>query len=231
MSESPVVLQMAPDGGRWLLQSAADVPAGDDWLTAVERARLAQLRVAKRRADWRLGRWTAKRAVSAALDVAADRVAIIAAAGGAPLALVDGVPAPLAISLSHAAGRGLCALAAPPTAVGCDLELVAPRAPAFAADYLTAAERDWSAGDARRLTLLWCAKEAILKAIGEGLREDPRSVAVTPAAEAQGTWRRLRITYGGQLVTGWARDLDDLVAVLAFLPGRSPRSCPVPEVR
>ncbi|MFN8642278.1 MAG: hypothetical protein U0802_11705 [Candidatus Binatia bacterium] len=78
---------------RYLLQASGDVPADDAWLAPVERVRLAQLRVAKRRADWRLGRWTAKRAVAAALGVAVDRVAVIAAAGGAPLALLDGVPA------------------------------------------------------------------------------------------------------------------------------------------
>jgi 4'-phosphopantetheinyl transferase len=49
----------------WLDQTQADVPAGDEWLCAREAACLARLRFAKRRADWRLGRWTAKRALAA----------------------------------------------------------------------------------------------------------------------------------------------------------------------
>lgn len=209
-------LDETPDGVRYLLQSLADVPAGDAWLAPVERARLAQLRVAKRRADWRLGRWTGKCAAAAALAVAADRVAVIATAGGAPLALLDGVPAPLAISLSHAGGRGLCALAAAGTAVGCDLEVVAPRSAAFVADYFTAAERAGAGGDPRRLTLLWSAKEAALKALGEGLREAPRAVEVALDGRRSGDWTGLTIAHGRRRLAGWARDLDGTVAVIAI---------------
>ena len=58
----------------WLEQSEADVPTADDWLSENEVARLNSLRVAKRRADWRLGRWTAKCAVAASLKLPGDRV-------------------------------------------------------------------------------------------------------------------------------------------------------------
>ena len=37
-----------------------EVPADDEWLTGAEHDVLAGLTMAKRRADWRLGRWTAK---------------------------------------------------------------------------------------------------------------------------------------------------------------------------
>jgi 4'-phosphopantetheinyl transferase len=208
-------LQTAPNGVRWLLEAAAGVPVDDAWLAPVERARLAQLRVAKRRADWRLGRWTGKRAVAAALGIAAERVAVIAAAGGAPLALLDGVPAPLAISLSHAGGRGLCAVAAAGVAVGCDLEVVAPRASAFAGDYFTAAEQVLAGGDPRRVTLVWCAKEAALKALGEGLREDPRAVEVALTGGRSGEWTALTVACAGCRLSGWARELDGLMAVIA----------------
>lgn len=218
MTSPAVALQAAPDGVRWLLQAAADVPTDDGWLAPVERARLAQLRVAKRRADWRLGRWTGKRAAAAALAVAADRIAVIAAAGGAPLVLLDGVPAPLAISLSHAGGRGLCAVAAAGTAVGCDLEVVASRSAAFAGDYFTAAERAWAGGDPCRVTLVWCAKEAALKALGEGLREHPRAVEVALDGRRSGDWTGLTIVHvhGPRRLAGWARDLDGSVAVIAI---------------
>ena len=57
----------------WLTTSAPEVPPGDAWLSARERAVLAGLRLAKRRDDWRLGRWTAKTAVAAWLGVDAER--------------------------------------------------------------------------------------------------------------------------------------------------------------
>jgi len=52
----------------WLEQTEADVPPENDWLGASEVARLNSMRFAKRRTDWRLGRWTAKRALAACLN-------------------------------------------------------------------------------------------------------------------------------------------------------------------
>jgi hypothetical protein len=49
----------------WLEQTQADVPGADDWLSASEAILLNDRRIAKCRADWRLGRWTAKRALVA----------------------------------------------------------------------------------------------------------------------------------------------------------------------
>ena len=48
------------------------LPAGHDWLTAAERARLEEFRFEKRRRDWLLGRWAAKVALlrAAVEDVA-----------------------------------------------------------------------------------------------------------------------------------------------------------------
>jgi hypothetical protein len=51
----------------WLEQAVNDVPDNNNWLCTGELACLNRLRFAKRRADWRLGRWTAKRAVAARL--------------------------------------------------------------------------------------------------------------------------------------------------------------------
>jgi len=43
---------------RWLEQTEEQVPTGNAWLTQGERAHLAALHMPKRRADWRLGRWS-----------------------------------------------------------------------------------------------------------------------------------------------------------------------------
>ena len=98
----------------WLEQTEADVPAENDWLSANETVCLNGMRFPKRRADWRLGRWTAKRALSVSLDVPAHTMAfkkieIRAAASGAPEVFFDNQPAAVTISLSHRAGIAACA--------------------------------------------------------------------------------------------------------------------------
>jgi 4'-phosphopantetheinyl transferase len=174
----------------------------DAWLTEPERETLAALRIPKRRADWRLGRWTAKMLVSALTGAPADRVAILAAADGAPEAFVDGRAAGVCISLSHRAGRAVAVAAS--AAVGCDLELVEPRSAAFSEDWLTPSERAWAAGDALRVNLVWSAKEAWLKLQREGLRLDPRSAEARPC-EGEGDWGPLVISSGRGTTHGWWR--------------------------
>src|SRR5690349_10301987 len=119
----------------WLEQSASEVPESDDWLTPAERARLDSLRFPKRRADWRLGRWTAKQAVAVCLELRSPAaVEIRAAASGAPLAFVAGERARVAISISHRGGVAVCAVAPGAMSLGCDLEVVEPRSAEFVTD-------------------------------------------------------------------------------------------------
>jgi 4'-phosphopantetheinyl transferase len=221
----------------WLLLAAADVPATDEWLAPAERARLAELRVPARRADWRLGRWTAKRAVAARLPPSGPppspaAVEVRPAADGAPQVLVGGSPAPLAISLSHRAGMAVCMVAPAGAALGCDLELVAPRSDAFVADYLTVPERAavQSAAAAEQpllVTLVWSAKESMLKALRTGLRLDTRWVAVDqPAAAGPGRWRPLTVRHPatGQAAHGWWRhDAGRVLTMVATPPPAVPR--------
>jgi len=174
----------------WLEQSEADVPVESDWLSDSEAFHQVGLRIPKRRADWRLGRWTAKQAIAAYLSLPAtpEALAIIEirpAPSGAPEVLLANRQAALAISLSHRAGTGLCAVAAYGVELGCDLELIEPRSDSFIADYFTAEEQAWiaSADPAERsclLALLWSAKESTLKALRTGLRLDTRCVTVQP---------------------------------------------------
>jgi len=173
----------------WLEQSEADVPGDNQWLCASEAACLAAMRIPKRRADWSLGRWTAKRALAIYLNAPTDAQALAnielrPAASGSPEAFIVGRPADASVSLSHRNGLALCALAAPGMALGCDLELIEPRSDAFVADYFTNEEQallaQASAADLPLLsTLLWSAKESALKALHEGLRLDTRSVKVS----------------------------------------------------
>jgi 4'-phosphopantetheinyl transferase len=173
----------------WLEQREADLPPNDDWLSASEAAYLNAMRFPKRRADWRLGRWTAKRAASVYLNVPGDppslaSIEVHPAASGAPEVFIADRPAAASLSLSHCNGNALCAVALFGAAVGCDLELVEPRSDAFVADYFTAEEQalvaQASAADRSFLTtLFWSAKESALKALHQGLRLDTRSVTVS----------------------------------------------------
>ena len=190
----------------WLEQTEADVPADNDWLSAREAVCLNAMRVAKRRADWRLGRWTAKRALSVILDMPAyplfRKIEIRAAASGAPEAFFDNRPAAVTISLSHRAGIAACAVAISDVEMGCDLEMIEPRSAAFVADYFTLEEQELvaraSAAERDPLTaLLWSGKESALKALREGLRLDTRSVIVIPCVPSfdLNGWSELRVRY------------------------------------
>jgi len=220
---------------RYLLAEATDVPDGDTWLAPSEAAFQQTLHVPHRRADWRLGRWAAKKALAAWLGqpIAPDRIAIHPAPDGAPEMLLDGAAAPVALSYSHRAGRALCALASPGTILGCDLELIEPRTDAFIADYFTAAERDLvtQAPSPDRPLLancLWSAKESALKALRTGLRMDTRSVEVDLEdwrAEGSQPWNplRVRLVETGEIFQGWwRREGESLLTLCASPPPGEP---------
>jgi 4'-phosphopantetheinyl transferase len=146
------------------------------------------LHIPKRRDDWRLGRWTAKRAVARVLDLPnGDRpdqnIEIPADPSGAPRVLLRRRPVALSISLSHRDGVAACAIARSTIPLGCDLELIEPRSDAFIADYFTKDEQKLIALQSKDkrdeiITVLWSAKESALKALRVGLTVDTRSVSV-----------------------------------------------------
>ncbi len=138
----------APHPWGWLLLQQASVPPDDEWLVGEEVAKSAQLQVIKRRMSWRLGRFTAKSALCQWAPASCLRDwEIRSAADGAPEVWRDGAAMPVAISLSHRRGRGLCVLASAEVgieevpSVGCDLEFLEPRSEAFVRDYFTRSER------------------------------------------------------------------------------------------
>jgi 4'-phosphopantetheinyl transferase EntD len=168
----------------YLTQDHGQVPADISWLAESERVRAAGLRFPKRRGDWLLGRWTAKRAICAYLTQAGKSppgcgdLEIRSAPDGAPEAFDSGVSAPVSIALSHSGGKGFCVVGPPGQALGCDIELIQARNPEFIEDYLTEEEQSLVTGalsDMRPLwaTLIWSAKESTLKCLREGLRREP----------------------------------------------------------
>jgi 4'-phosphopantetheinyl transferase len=224
----------------FLEQSQLDLPLHDNWLTDYERENLVRLHIPKRRRDWRLGRWTAKRAIALALHLdplsSLTDIEIRAAASGAPDAFHRKSALPFAISLSHTSGIALCTVAARELKHGCDIELVEPRNSIFPADYFTEDEQafvDNAVAEERDLvvTLFWSAKESTLKAIGTGLRHPTRYVEVS-FPDMQGgaaprelpgsllgamTWLPLHTQTGaGESFCGWWREARQLIRTVVI---------------
>jgi 4'-phosphopantetheinyl transferase len=217
----------------WFEQTEADVPVGQEWLTHPEALRLSALAIPKRRADWRLGRWTAKQALRGFLDGRPPQeIEIRAGSTGAPEVWIAGQRQALTISISHRDARACCAVAEVPAALGCDLEANEPHTPGFISDYFTEAEQHWirqaaAEGVDEVPALLWSAKESALKALGVGLREDTRSVAVQESSFSSwpflADWRRLHVRYGTCDLHGWWRaDREFIRTLVADPPPHAP---------
>jgi 4'-phosphopantetheinyl transferase len=218
----------------WLEQTEADVPATNDWFSSRESVTLIGMRFAKRRTDWRLGRWTAKCAVASFLNLPADpealaKIEIRAASSGAPEVFSANEPATVTVSISHRSGASICAIALSGVDLGCDQEVVEPRSQAFVADYFTKDEQTLVAQvcEADRsglVTLLWSAKESALKALREGLRLDTRSVAVSLVDRdfALGGWSPLRVCADGRRFQGWWQQAHGVVRTFVADPPSEP---------
>ena len=230
-------LQSAAVGLSWLSQGMADAPVDDAWLSPREAAWVARMRFPKRRSEFRLGRWTAKRALALYLgrDASAGAlrsIEIDRAPDGAPAPLVDGRPAEAYVTMTDRADQAVCLVGPPGTALGCDLELVEPRSDAFVGDYLTPAEQRLVAaageGDARDLVanLVWCGKESALKVLRTGLRRDTRSVEVSfPQGGAAAGWAPMSIrAVEGTVFPGcWQRFGAFVLTLAATEPFAPPR--------
>ena len=128
----------------WLEQTEADVPAENDWLSARESVCLSGLRFAKRRADWRLGRWTAKCAVASFLEFAhrcprsSPRSKYARRRRAHPRFSLRTNQPRLRFPSATVPAPPSVRVAMPGVELGCDLEVIEPRSEAFVADYFTA---------------------------------------------------------------------------------------------
>jgi 4'-phosphopantetheinyl transferase len=122
---------------------------------------------------------------------------------------------PLSLSISHRGDWGLAAIAlGPGVAIGADLETVEPRDPALLRQFFSESEAAEVAAAGSRATAdlivarAWSAKEAVLKAMGIGLRHDTRDIVVAgetaaPAGIAE-PWRGLELRLAPALETALA---------------------------
>ena len=204
----------------WLVQSTQDHPAlthgqpPDGLLAERELEQFAALKTAKRRRDWLLGRWTAKRLVWSLVQretgdsLRLEDILIAKDPDGAPCVNINFgfEPPQVTLSISHSGDRAFCASISaaiggrpstgrPPALLGADIERVEARPAGFAGDYFTVREaalvaRTPSPSRDLLATAIWSAKEAALKALHLGLTVDTRSVTclIEPAIDPWLSW-------------------------------------------
>jgi 4'-phosphopantetheinyl transferase len=200
----------------WCLRQAPQLSIAWDSLSPVERTTYEGFRFDARRKSWLAGRFTAKFLVSSVHDghFRPDQIEIRNDELGAPSAYHAGQPLPGCLSISHAEDWAAAAFSplevqSSGMRVGIDLETITPRSEGFIRDYFTQHEADLvsaaHAGSptgtphaAQRATLIWSAKEALLKAMGIGLRLDTRRVEVIAIGDEEGEepvgWKRLGLS-------------------------------------
>jgi 4'-phosphopantetheinyl transferase len=237
---------------RHLLTHASEHPAlaqgqaPPGLLSPREEAILAGLTLLPRRRKWLLGRWAAKRLLdevaAEGIDLASGLVcdedwrrqlSILNDEAGVPYVDREGQGRlPLSLSISHRGDWGLAAVARLPDAtIGADLETVEPRDPALVRQFFSDSEAKRVAGSGavdRTVARIWSAKEAVLKAMGIGLRHDTRDIVVgdeIAALAGLADWRTLDIQLAPALAARIAprsltvlwRDLDAHVVTVALL--------------
>ncbi len=191
---------------------------GMGFLSGDEQKMLAGLRFEKRRREWLMGRWTAKKLLSAQLGCAPGELSIEPEASGAPVVWRDGECVPGCLSISHRGDRAMAAWTdVEGLRIGADLERVGEIDPIWMADYLTEAEWGLLNDQGPHWPfLVWSAKEAVLKAMRTGLRVDTRKIEVLPGEGELDGWRQLNVRSGlvkGDLWVGWQRDGDYLMTL------------------
>ena len=139
----------------WLIQRSADHPnlargvPPEEFLSAAEQTVFDNLYSVKRRSDWLLGRWTAKKIVQAEAEkfgkrLSCTEISILAGKDGAPeiwLGEGDGLRlANFSLSISHSKGASFCAVLQPGMIpLGADMEVVESRPRGFVESYFTEA--------------------------------------------------------------------------------------------
>jgi len=211
----------------WLVQTASDLPEHDHWLSGWELQVLAGMRFAKRRRDWKLGRWTAKKAVCAFWhkkeDAVLSSMEIRAAEDGSPVLFCNQQSENLSLSLSHSWDKGLCVIGPGDFALGCDLEFIEGRDEKFIEDYFTREEIELiqRCGDEKKplaANLIWSAKESVLKVLREGLRRDARSLSIHADLSApESLWNpwAAQCLISSRVFWGWWRTSGSYVYTVA----------------
>ena len=180
----------------WLTQTHTELPTParamemGGYLTEEEETKLLTLRTNKRREDWLLGRWTAKRLLQTVIwekngtSLPLDLITITNNADGVPDYRLPDEDHKFSISISHSHGRAFVAAIEKANApIGADLEKIEQRPSGFVESYFTRAEQTAVLACAPNqylqnvlMTAIWSAKESVLKALHLGLSVDTLAV-------------------------------------------------------
>lgn len=162
---------------------AAATAAWRAMLPDEERARYERFPVQKRRREFLLGRAALRTLLADRLRTDPQHVPLRIAEHGA----LEVPGTAYHVSLTHAENRAVAALAERP--VGIDLERVAARDASVTEFLLHPSERalldTLPLSEDAAFTLCWTLKEAVLKALGTGLRRSPKKLRLEIDAEEQ----------------------------------------------
>lgn len=167
----------------------------DYFLSSHEQSMLSSIKRPDRRREWIAARLAAKCAAAKVLHeqlataVLPAEITILADNSGQPQVYVqrDGIDgqAPLVLSIAHKGNLAVAACSSNAThaSLGIDIEEVASREEGFEELALTVAEQEQMRGRSGEerweyLAKLWAGKEAVGKAFGTGLSNNPKSVEI-----------------------------------------------------
>lgn len=172
-------------------------------LTGPEAGLLGPRAVPKRHNDFLRGRWIGKKLLGSVAPGAGLRdLLILPDDRGVPCPFDAHGALPWSLSLSHTEGFAAAAITPLPGLVGIDVERPIPEPSLVAQDYFTDRERSFlvPAGDraSRVAAVIWSAKEAASKALGEGLRLSLLAMEVSDAGPLEpSSWHPLRMSISG----------------------------------
>ena len=189
-----------------------------DFLGEQERIEWDRLKVPKRKREWLSARVIEKKLIHTSIpeleQVPFSKIQILKEPGGAPFVSVEnGKRTRIEISFSHSHEHVFAACSPDNIRFGTDLEWIEPRSKEFVEDFFTENEiRRVVSSDPDQAdliaTVIWSAKEAVLKALRTGLRLDTRKIEIgftTEPSDREG-WLRLEIKSPSRLL--WRREGD-----------------------
>lgn len=208
-------------------QAGSDPSGLAGLFSASEARRYESMKFELRRKSFIAGRRAAKQlligCVPALHNLSPNEIGIENRESGAPFVLVNGRELPGTLSISHCGNAAAAAYTSDPAIqIGIDLETITPRAPSFLETFFTPSESEWvfsakEEDQALISTLIWSAKEAVVKTLQTGLRVDTREIVIL-ADDSPGIagWRK----YGISAPKGWHwqghwRKFDDFVITIA----------------
>jgi 4'-phosphopantetheinyl transferase len=212
----------------WHIEDIKQLPAHDNWLTENEIAIQKKLGFAKRKNEWRLGRWTAKNALQKHLSLTVSEIEILSKENGAPYVIIRDNAKNPALSISHREQKAIAAFSYQFNDIGCDLEFIERRSNAFINDYFTTDEINFIEKNLSQKDLLanliWSAKESVSKVLQLGLNLDTRDINVYNISFFhKNDWCELQIKLNENTFHGLWKTIANYVLTLAarepFEPG------------